>query len=232
MYQDAKKELIQTLWQVVETANPQELGDLIKGICESYEELQRCEEDSLRLQNAVQDGKQRYKQASDTYPPLSLETWDRYATEPAPSLRDYIRCGSPEEGDGAELPPLQQLQNTAQDKLLRALPHIWQDPQCMLPDEEAAEDELQIEGGHLELVCPITCRPFHQPMVSKKCGHVFDKEGITNYFEGHSSRDCPQGACVQKLTLRDFTPDEIMKLRCLIQSKRMHKEDEPQLDIL
>ncbi|CDH11552.1 related to E3 SUMO-protein ligase MMS21 [Zygosaccharomyces bailii ISA1307] len=223
VYQDAKKELIQTLWQIVDTANSQELGDLIKSICESYDELQKCEVDSLRLESAVEQGKQRYKQISDTFPPLNLENWDQYARDRAPSLRDYIH--------GVEevaKPP----QITEQDRLLRALPYIWQDPQCMLPDDEGTEEGVQIEGGRLELICPITCRPFQQPMVSKKCGHVFEKEGITNYFDGHSSRDCPQGACVQKLALRDFVPDDIMKLRCLIQGKRTQNEDETPLDVL
>lgn len=184
--QNSKKQLIRSLEQVVRDSDPNELDSLIKDICQNYEELRTNEESSIKLQRQVSEAKQQYKQSSESLAPLTIETWDQYSQEPAPSLKDFI-------SQDVEV----QLPLTQEDRILRALPHIWQDPQCLLPDDTDGDD-LQIRGGRIELICPITCKPFENPMISKKCGHVFDSSGLNNYFESYPSRDCPQGACLQK----------------------------------
>ncbi|GAV54405.1 hypothetical protein ZYGR_0AL01370 [Zygosaccharomyces rouxii] len=217
--QNLKRQLIQSLEQIVKDSDSNELDSLIKDVCQNYKELRANEESSVRLQRQVSEAKQQYKRLSETLPPLSIETWDQYAREPAPSLKDFMT-----QDVEAELPLTQE------DRILRALPHVWQDPQCLLPDDTEGDD-LQIRGGRIELVCPITCKPFENPMISTKCGHVFDSSGLSNYFESYPSRDCPQGACLQKLTLRDFKVDELMKLRCLLHLKKVRQE-ETNLDVL
>ncbi|KAH3900425.1 uncharacterized protein SCODWIG_01242 [Saccharomycodes ludwigii] len=110
-------------------------------------------------------------------------------------------------------------------KVFKCLPLLLKDPMCVLPDDEENninnndDDDVKVAGGTIELTCPITCRPYAYPMISRKCNHVFDKDGLTNYFQSNEDGNqikCPQGACKAYLTMSDFIKDDIMDLRCKI----------------
>lgn len=128
--------------------------------------------------------------------------------------------------------------NTDTLKILKVLPYIWNDPTCVIPDLQnpADEDDLQIEGGKIELTCPITCKPYEAPLISRKCNHVFDRDGIQNYLQGYTTRDCPQAACSQVVSMRDFVRDPIMELRCKIakmkESQEQDKRSSQAIDVL
>lgn len=214
----AKRQFIDTFCLLIEYSSTN-IDEQVNSLISNYQELISYENESSLFEQQIRSLKEDYKSLSDQCQPVDLTTWDLYRTNelPTPPKLSAMFADLTQNEQQREIQP----ENiTTDDKILKALPYIWKDPTCVIPDQQFSltsdEDDLHIQGGKIELLCPITCKPFENPMMSKKCSHVFDKDGITNYFQGYTSRDCPQGACSQKLTLRDFIPDELMKLRCKI----------------
>ncbi|CAR30605.1 SUMO ligase MMS21 [Lachancea thermotolerans CBS 6340] len=191
--------------------------DVVDTLTQTFREFRHLEAQQNSLQNNIDLAKSKYRSQCEELPPVTWETWDAYREGElrAPHL---LHVFEETERDSESQPPPA---NSADElsRLYRALPHIAADPQCILPDE-AADDDVQIAGGQIELACPITCKPFQRPMISRKCGHVFDHAGIEQYLSAQSTRDCPQGACGQKVSMRDFVPDRLMELRCKITRAR------------
>lgn len=202
--------------QVAETdsTDPETLKELVS----VFDEFRTLQARQNRVQSNIDAAKAQYRSQSDALPPVTWENWDAYrdGTLHAPKLADVFSdiVRDSETTQDSDSSPTDEL-----SLLFRALPHISANPQCMLPDE-LNDDDVQIEGGKIELSCPITCRPFENPMISRKCGHVFDKAGIDQYLSNATSRDCPQGACGQKVSAHDFQPDKLMMLRCKIATAR------------
>ena len=104
-------------------------------------------------------------------------------------------------------------------RYLKNVTFILQNPQHPLP-EEAEDDELEVAGGKISLKDPLSLNYFHNPLVSKKCGHVFSEETINDYLTNHNK--CPVDGCGAVLTRNDLKPDDIMTLRVkayLLQNK-------------
>lgn len=104
-------------------------------------------------------------------------------------------------------------------KYLKNVTFILQNPQHPLP-EEAEDDELEVAGGKISLKDPLSLNYFHTPLVSKKCGHIFEEDTITDYLSNHNK--CPVDGCGAVLTRNDLKPDDIMTLRVkvyLLQNK-------------
>ncbi|CCD25829.2 SUMO ligase MMS21 NDAI_0G00530 [Naumovozyma dairenensis CBS 421] len=237
------KQFNETLDQIINSAAPN-TEELIKSLTKTYAALNTERLTAKRLAGKLNTVKQEYKMKSDQCEQISLSNWDLYRTGEmtAPNLLKLY--------DDAKDSRINNTQ-TAEDGgvttayLLKIFPYIWENPTCVLPDltksgnakktRAADDDEIHIEGGNIELICPITCKPYERPLISKKCGHVFDHEGIVNYLRGHGSRDCPQGGCGKVVSMRDFVPDKIMSLRCKIdkiQKIKANKEDNENLDTL
>lgn len=211
VYQNARRQLLETFHQLIDDPSTKNVQHHIEKLLTNCQELCATELDSSMLSANLGTLKDEYIRASKEHQPVSLENWTAYGNEISapPTLFELFEEMSPSESSP-------QLSN--EDKIFRSLPYIWKDPTSIVPDFSATstEDDLHIEGGKIELACPITLKPFENPMISIKCNHVFDKEGLSIYFNEAESRDCPQDGCSQKLTLRDFAPDNLMKLRCKI----------------
>ncbi|EJS44068.1 mms21p [Saccharomyces arboricola H-6] len=236
LYQQCYKQFDETINQLVESASPStaDTGKQIADITGAYKLLSTYELESNSLHNDIKDLKKNFKLLSDSCPQIDLSTWDKYRTGEltAPKLSDlYLNMPGPE-------PTGTAANNTNTLKILKVLPHIWNDPTCVIPDLQnvPGEDDLQIEGGKIELTCPITCKPYETPLISRKCNHVFDKDGIKNYLQGYTTRDCPQAACSQVVSMRDFVKDPIMELRCKIakikDSQEQDKKNNQAIDVL
>ncbi|CAI4038448.1 hypothetical protein SMKI_05G0590 [Saccharomyces mikatae IFO 1815] len=235
LYQQCYKQIDETVNQLVDSASPSTAGisEQITDITRTYKLLSEYELESNSFHEGIKDLKKNFKQLSDACPQIDLSTWDKYRTGEltAPQLSElYLSMPTPE--------PTTMLNDTDTLRILKVLPYIWNDPTCVIPDLQnpAGEDDLQIEGGKIELTCPITCKPYETPMISKKCNHVFDKNGIQNYLQGYTTRDCPQAACSQVVSMRDFVSDPIMELRCKIarikKSQEQDKESNQAIDVL
>lgn len=237
-----EKQFDKTLKQLVDYIDM--LGDestLVQSVValnESYQELMAQQQAARQTDEELEAIKREYMEMSNNAAPVTIDTIKDYLDHKLeiPSLHQFYEekhketkpvittAGSGSSGGyGAPL-------TTA--RLLRILPYIIDDPTCVIPDDNADEDDIQIEGGKIELSCPITYKPYHNPMISKKCGHVFDKEGIQIYFNTPEKKKCPQGACGHELTANDFKPDQLMLLRCKINNMKRPSTNSDNLDIL
>lgn len=212
------QQLLETLRYALEDPGD-DVDDLVEELIHTHGELEALEASSRSLEARLTSAKQKYRKSARK-DPIDIAAWSQYAREDAVavlSLSKILKSEPAELGSRSRV--------SKEDRLLGALVHLWQDPTAMMPDEQSNDDDLHIEGGKIELRCPITCQGFKQPMISKRCKHVFDLEGLESYFQGHASRDCPQGGCSQKLSMNDFEVDELMKLRCQID--RVRKKSVP-----
>ncbi|SCW02666.1 LAFE_0F11650g1_1 [Lachancea fermentati] len=213
IFSETRSQFLHILEDIADGATPASLDTLT----EAYKEFQRLEHHNSQQAGKVERAKQEYRSLCDQLPPVSWENWDQYRDGSliAPKLSQVY--------SQLQDHPISEQETNSDDlsRVFKALPHILEDPQCILPDD-AADDDIHIEGGQIELTCPITCMKFEKPMVSRKCGHVFDYKGIQQYLNqsGQQPRDCPQAACRQKLTMRDFVPDKLMEFRCKIANAR------------
>ena len=235
IYQQCYKQIDETINQLVDSTSPSSIGieEQVLDITSTYKLLSTYESESNSFDEHIKDLKKNFKQSSDACPQIDLSTWDKYRTGEltAPKLSElYLNMPTPE--------PATMVNNTDTFKILKVLPYIWNDPTCVIPDLQnpADEDDLQIEGGKIELTCPITCKPYEAPLISRKCNHVFDRDGIQNYLQGYTTRDCPQAACSQVVSMRDFVRDPIMELRCKIakmkESQEQDKRSSQAIDVL
>ncbi|CAI4402494.1 AKH_1a_G0013990.mRNA.1.CDS.1 [Saccharomyces cerevisiae] len=235
IYQQCYKQIDETINQLVDSTSPSTIGieEQVADITSIYKLLSTYESESNSFDEHIKYLKKNFKQSSDACPQIDLSTWDKYRTGEltAPKLSElYLNMPTPE--------PATMVNNTDTLKILKVLPYIWNDPTCVIPDLQnpADEDDLQIEGGKIELTCPITCKPYEAPLISRKCNHVFDRDGIQNYLQGYTTRDCPQAACSQVVSMRDFVRDPIMELRCKIakmkESQEQDKRSSQAIDVL
>lgn len=201
----------------------------IQNLSSTYQSFLALQEDYNAFSDRFNAIKHEYKTQCDALPEVNLETWDSYKDGEitAPSFSALYE-GNMLQKDYSQV-SLPLYSNDDISKVLKALPYIWQDPTCVIPDDNMDEDDLQIAGGSIELTCPITCKPYEKPMISKKCGHVFDLSGIQEYLKDHRGpKKCPQGACGQEVEMRDFVQDPIMEVRCKIASVKKNKKDQDQ----
>ncbi|AEY96936.1 FAEL053Cp [Eremothecium gossypii FDAG1] len=208
-----------TLVQVVRETPGEMPRELIDSISAQYRELLAIARQMASRDAHLERSKADYKAQSDQCEPIKLQTWDGYQQGEltAPSLAEIYAQEDAGEEARAPAEHEDQLQ-----RLFTALPYIWNDPTAMVPDQAASrqeDEELKISGGTIELTCPITCQPFVRPMISRKCGHVFDEVGLRRFLE-RQTKPCPQGACGHNLSMKDFVPDLVMQFRCLLHEAR------------
>lgn len=214
------RSLDQTLDQIMESVDAflntsTDIAELLKDhLKTAFTTLMVQEQDILSHSGALENAKRQYRDASESLPNLTVELWDKYASGEVPDVPRLSQLFKEQSTDTQNL--LFNQQSYAYG-LIEGIPRIMDDPTCVIPELDSrtypTEDDLEIAGGRITLVCPITCRPYENPMVSKLCGHVFDQAGIESYLEGHQERDCPQDACNKVVKLSSFKPDPVMKLR-------------------
>ncbi|KAH0559925.1 hypothetical protein GP486_003556 [Trichoglossum hirsutum] len=89
---------------------------------------------------------------------------------------------------------------------------------------ENADDDIEIEGEHISLKCPLTLLPFEDPVTSKKCPHSFERSAILPMIqnsearvggvrrgEGERAVKCP--ICEEMLTINDLYSDKVLLRR-------------------
>ncbi|KAL3233162.1 E3 SUMO-protein ligase MMS21 [Nakaseomyces bracarensis] len=231
-----EKQFDKTLLQLVDYIDMLDEPALVQAVIdlnESYQDLLQQQAQAAQCDAELDEIKKRYLQISSAATPVTIDTVRDYidGTTQIQSLQQFYDDTHQEDFKNIRISNNSNNKRKTRgsaatygaplstERLLTILPYIIDDPTCVVPDDtetEETEDDIQIEGGKIELSCPITCKPFENPMISKKCGHVFDKEGIQIYFNTPDKKKCPQGACGHELTATDFKPDQVMLLRCKI----------------
>lgn len=226
-YGDTRRQLYETLQSLL--ADPDDaIEDQMNALISNYRQLRSLQTSSNTLTTRLEKAKDAYRQASEQCAPVDPLTWYQYSSGELAGPTSLSTFFQNEQATSQEAP-----QVSRDDLLLSALQYVWADPTAIIPDEQNDEDDLCINGGKIELHCPITFSRFKNPMISKKCNHVFDLVGIESYLGGLPTRDCPQSGCSQKLKISDFQPDELMKLRCRIaEVKKRFLKSETAFDVI
>lgn len=237
LFSQCNEELREIMDQYMQNVtDTEELKPMFQTLSECAEKLDQQELKYNKIGKNLELAKKQYIKESESIQPVTFETWNSFVdnSENIPNLQSLLaEDRSPE----LKINSLRQenLRHAENSKLLRVLPLIWDNPRCIIPDDNDEEDDLMIDGGIIELTCPITCKMYEEPLISKQCGHVFEKSGLQEYFRTERTRDCPQTGCSKHLKINDFIPDPIMKLRCTIANIK-EKEDEAKeaekLDVL
>lgn len=229
--QQCQREISATLTQIIETTlfiHGDLPLDLIEELVQTNKDLQAQYEQASVSCRILETAKNSYKQDSNQCQPVqSLSDWQKHVNggiDPNMHMPKSLQTHYEESAETIKnsTPPANLLDAKSKtSNLLKILPQIWNDPTAVIRDEKPSDDDddIKIEGGTIDLECPITCKQFVTPMISKKCGHTFDKEGITSYLGGPHSRatkDCPQAGCSKSVSMNDFVEDNLMKLRCKI----------------
>ncbi|SMN22174.1 similar to Saccharomyces cerevisiae YEL019C MMS21 SUMO ligase involved in chromosomal organization and DNA repair [Maudiozyma saulgeensis] len=238
LFKECGEELKDTMYQCLESVQEaKEIAPLLESLAECAATLEKQENQYNNMALNLELAKKQYTTESENCKEVTLETWDEYVdkTLNAPNLIDILKMERSEEiKSQTRRLPNSRISDT--NKTLRILPQIWENPRCVLPDDNDNEDDLMIDGGIIELTCPITCKMFEKPLISKQCNHVFDEEGLKSYFSREPRRDCPQTGCSKILTFRDFIPDPVMALRCRIaqiqETKHLEVGEHESLDVL
>lgn len=241
----AGQEILNTINQIIDFSNIDDLkvNDLIHSLEKSQKTVLEQNEVLVKAKERLNDARNIYNRESVEFLKNNpnwhdnIETGNKMSTTLSTLYNDSTTStnSTPAANKAAE----KNKQTDKINELLRVLPYIMKDPTAVIPDMNDGEsDELEIEGGNIELICPITFKPYQKPMISKQCGHVFDYDGLKDYFRNEESRlrDCPQAACGKKLTLKEFELDDMMVLRCklakLKERKQQNTKNEEVLDVL
>ena len=71
------------------------------------------------------------------------------------------------------------------------------------------------------LYCPITKKPFEDPLRNKLCNHCYSKEAVNQMLARRNSIKCPVGGCTKQVTMENLIPDRELARRV----RRKMKQD-------
>ncbi|KAG0658244.1 hypothetical protein C6P45_002225 [Maudiozyma exigua] len=237
LFSQCNEELREIMDQYMQNVtDTEELKPMFQTLSECSEKLGQQERKYNQLGNNLELAKRQYIKESEGNQPVTFDTWNSFVNDSTniPNLQSLLAEDRSSQLKERSLGQ-QNLRHVENSKLLRVLPLIWDNPRCIIPDDNDEEDDLMIDGGIIELTCPITCKMYEEPLISNQCGHVFDKSGLQEYFRTERTRDCPQTGCSKHLRINDFIPDPIMKLRCRIaavKEKEQETKEAEKLDVL
>lgn len=186
-------------------------------ILESYERNLKSRKHFEMFSNQFRTARTQIKSSSQNQRELTISNIETFRNnDDEPLFSDLI----------AE--PINVEINSSLSFLKHAL-FIIKNPTEPLPDSNNNDgdddDELQIEGGKIDLKCPITLQLFKDPYMSKKCGHTYDAEAIKTTFGTHG-QICPTPGCPASLLASDFKRDDLMALRVKAFKKQEAKHKE------
>ncbi|CUS12237.1 unnamed protein product [Tuber aestivum] len=95
------------------------------------------------------------------------------------------------------------------------------------------ESDIEIAQERQSYKCPLTLRPFEDPVRSTICPHAFEKEAIEDMIKRSAVNGvpCPTPGCAKMLTLRILKKDSVLKRKvaralALEKRKQQMREDE------
>lgn len=95
---------------------------------------------------------------------------------------------------------------------LRNALFVLQHPEDPLPDE-LRDDDVAVAGGKISLKDPLSLNYFVEPVSSRRCNHVYEKQHIMRLFQEDVPINCPVTGCSATIRSDDLRDDELMALR-------------------
>ncbi|KAH3675628.1 hypothetical protein WICMUC_002545 [Wickerhamomyces mucosus] len=198
--------------------------DVLVDLLSSYEKLVKTRIESKYFSDRFNFVKNEIKQRSRTEEQISNKNIERFGVgNKTQSFSKILESKlEAQKHKISEQVIRQTIMQNPDYKFLKYAPFIIEDPLKPLPEENDGEnDDLEVEGGIVDLKCPISYKLYEAPFISKVCSHVFDKTAIANTFSG-TSKKCPIPGCGALLTVKDFAPDRVMELR--VKSHKIHEK--------
>lgn len=181
--------------------------DVLDAAFQSLETLENIDKDQAKLNEAKGYIASHAQNRMESEPQFNYENLQFYLdkNDTPPSLEEMFleRMNAPSN-------PI------ATDRdVLRLKQHVFviQHPQEPLPGELSGnhdDDDIEVAGGKIELVCPISRKPFVDPYIAP-CGHTFSKASLEEI--SRSSTVCPISGCQGDISIRRCKKDELMELR-------------------
>lgn len=191
-------------WNAEDSKNTEPIKELL----DAFEKLTKAQEQTCVFNNTFNNSKRLMRERMRTEPELTLQNIDNYKSTSSDkkSFSELLEEGL------AKAPPSNLANIKDQNYIfLKNATFVIDHPLDPVPDEEE-DDDLEVEGGKIDLKCPISLNIFTEPMISKKCGHTFDKSSIQSHWKSHSEK-CPILGCAKYILKTDFSPDRLMALR-------------------
>ncbi|ODV70302.1 hypothetical protein HYPBUDRAFT_9575 [Hyphopichia burtonii NRRL Y-1933] len=184
------------------------------------------------LKNSIDSSKKEVYLRSNQEPDLSIDSLDYYQQSSNLQVGDLLQKEYEETKQQHLVSNSFQniLNSSNQYKFLRNTSLILKDPETSLPDTSSNDlEDLEVAGGKIALKDPISLNYFRDPVKSRKCNHVYEREHIVKSLE--SKRHCPIDGCEASISPNDLVPDELMQLRVKVYLARAkHKKPQSSFD--
>lgn len=208
---DLEKELLGAAEEYLEfgVSHGQELSTANGAVVDSLKELADLGDSTDRLIKAISTSKRVVRQRLSDEAELSYKTLGHYRSleDPPTRLAEMLDAefqSIPSKGKSAGALDFQRRMFVVKNPLVPL-------PNELAEDSQETTDEVEVEGGTIELVCPLSRVEFVDPVKSSKCGHTFSRALITEYLEGQDR--CPIAGCEAVLKRSTLKPDALMDLR-------------------
>lgn len=143
---------------------------------------------------------------------LTLGNFDNYKAEVQHDFFDAALASLDTLDTGSQAAFALLLRGDLTFQLLKNAAFVLQNPEKPLPDD-MTDDDVAVAGGKISLKDPLSLNYFVDPVASRKCGHVYEKEHIERLIGLAPQISCPVTGCDAYLTRADLAPDQVMALR-------------------
>ncbi|EGG13275.1 hypothetical protein DFA_11036 [Cavenderia fasciculata] len=117
-------------------------------------------------------------------------------------MRDFQEFITHSEMIKSKITP-QQLANLRKNREFKELKHqIWKvNHDEPYQDQEGGdqngddEEDIVLSSQSVNIICPLTKKPFEHPVKSSVCGHMFSRDAIYSMFRNNAQTQCPQIGC-------------------------------------
>lgn len=204
----------------------------LKRLLESFENIVQAQYTTEQFGKMFNEVKQKVRDQNRGAREFDIDSLDYYNGLDA----DDMMFSKLLEKKMAQLRPIDiktKYRNNPDYVYLKNAAFILDHPEDPIPDENE-DDDIHIEGGKVDLRCPIVMKIFENPMTSTKCGHTFSLEGVNGTWQTQNAQTkCPTPGCDKRLRKSDFKPDRLMTLRIkAYQRLQSHKGDNTQYERL
>lgn len=99
---------------------------------------------------------------------------------------------------------------------------VVENPEDPLPDE-LKDDDVAMAGGKISLKDPLSLNYFVEPVSSRKCHHIYEKQHIMRQLQDDMPINCPVIGCSATIQRGDLRDDKLMALRVKVFLSRTKK---------
>lgn len=220
------------------SSNPHLLGDectrFLGKQLESFVKLFGAKFRLQTLQNTLKSAHREFVESRRHEQDLSLSNYQVYQEVEKTNFADKIIGELHDTLEGPDRATYDDILRA--DSLYQYLKNarfVLENPEDPIP-EDVENEELAVAGGKISLKDPLSLNYFVHPMISRKCGHVYEKEHIMSLLESHALLNCPVTGCQETVGRGDLREDKLMALRVKVftgRARRSRREVSPMVRI-